>query len=334
MARFIGVVSGKGGVGKTTVVSNFAYALSRLGRSVITVDCNVTTPHLSDYIPDFNMHTTINDVIKGNANIFSALHYNQGIYVVPASRNLDDLVGLDISNLPNVLQHLNNTDNIIILDSAPGLGKEALSVLKSCNEILFVTTPQRPAVNDILRCIKVSEKLGINNIGIILNMHKKKGYNLQKKEIENITGVKVIGTIPYEEKIAQSVSEKKPLVKFWPNTTASDEIMKIAANFLGVPYKRQGRLKRFFTSFLGSKYTPKVSNKLAVYTTIDNKTVGDRILDMIAVNRKITINELAKVINVNAEEIYKWGKIFHEQNILTLQPSIFGIKKTKLIQNG
>lgn len=335
MSRIIGIVSGKGGVGKTTVASNLSYALSELGQKVITIDCNITTPHLSNYVPDFSWRATLNDVINGKTDISSALHYNNGIYIVPASPNLADLVDVNVSNLRKVVQQLTSLSSVIILDSAPGLGKEAVSVLNSCNELLFVTIPQRAAVNDITRCMVVAKEIGVKTTGLILNMYKKKQYNLTPKEIEEITGLNVIDSIEFDEKVANSVYAKLPLVKFWPEEKVSHQFMKIAADLIGVPYKPRRDFVHMFARLFKQKPKPKATNHIFTYTVGDGiKTAGDRILDLLTIHKNLQISEIEQQINLSADEIYKWGKILEEQKLLNLQPSIFGINKTKLSFNG
>ena len=335
MARIIGVVSGKGGVGKTTVVSNLSYSLRALGYNVIAIDCNITTPHLSHHVPSFNWHATLNDVIRGRTSIFSALHYNNGIYVVPSSPDLNDLIDLDISSLRNIVQQLGNTESFVILDSAPGLGKEALSVLESCNEIIFVTTPQKVAVDDILRCKKVVQEMRVKQLGVILNMSNKRKYNLTMKEIEEITGLNVIGNIFFDEKIIDSISKKSPIVKFQPYTESSDEFMKIASTILGIPYRRQGKISRMLARLFKMKYKPKIHDYgLLMYATDNNlRTTGDKILDLLASHKELKIGELVEKTNLSEQEIYKWGRILYEHKLINMKPSILGIKNIKLIWN-
>lgn len=62
--RVIGIVSGKGGVGKTTLVANLGLSLVKFGKSVTAVDCNVTTSHLGF---NFGLHyypKTLNNILK------------------------------------------------------------------------------------------------------------------------------------------------------------------------------------------------------------------------------------------------------------------------------
>ncbi|MBS3051549.1 MAG: P-loop NTPase, partial [Candidatus Aenigmarchaeota archaeon] len=72
MTRIIAVVSGKGGVGKTTMVANIGTALSKLGKNVIILDANLTTPSLGMHLGVPLYPVTLHDVLKGRANIKDA----------------------------------------------------------------------------------------------------------------------------------------------------------------------------------------------------------------------------------------------------------------------
>ncbi|MHA1747571.1 MAG: P-loop NTPase, partial [Promethearchaeota archaeon] len=72
MSRIIGVMSGKGGVGKTTVVSNLATVLSGHQKNVTAVDCNITTSHLLMHFGKVYHPKTLNDVLKGKSSIADA----------------------------------------------------------------------------------------------------------------------------------------------------------------------------------------------------------------------------------------------------------------------
>jgi Mrp family chromosome partitioning ATPase len=69
MARFITVLSGKGGVGKTTSAINLGLALSKLGADVIILDGNLSSPNLSVHLGNTFFPTTIHDVMHGNEPI-------------------------------------------------------------------------------------------------------------------------------------------------------------------------------------------------------------------------------------------------------------------------
>src|SRR5437867_1215589 len=153
----VGIVSGKGGVGKTTLVSNLGYALKELDQKVLVVDCNVTTPHLSYYMGVSDFKYTLNDIFLGKIDPISAISYCDGVRYIPASLKMEDIINLDpalfreqISKLSSVYKF-----DFIFLDSAPGMGREAISVLNSSEELIFITTPFVPMVNDVLRVRRV-----------------------------------------------------------------------------------------------------------------------------------------------------------------------------------
>jgi len=238
MTRVIGVISGKGGVGKTTLVINLATALtSKFKKDVMVVDCNITTSHLGLYLGMYYSPVTLNQVLKGEARIADAIydHYTQ-VKVVPASLSTRDLVGVDISKLKDTVTEIAGVD-IVLLDSAPGLGREAMSTVQASNEILFVTTPFVPSAIDIIRCNEVIKESGAEALGIVLNMVSKEKHELTKEEIERLVELPVIATIPLDKNISKSLAVKEPLITFQPNSPASKEFTKLAARIIGEKYE-------------------------------------------------------------------------------------------------
>ena len=200
MARIIGIVSGKGGVGKTTVVSNIGAVLAkRFNKKVTVVDCNFTTAHLGLYLGMYYTPVTLNKVIKGEAELDDAIHHHfTGMKIIPASLSLSDLEGVDISTIKDYIKLLADKNDVILLDSGPGLGRESMACLRACDEVLYVTTPYVPSVIDIVRYEEVVKELGIKSIGIVINMVDKKKHEMSKEEIEQLTGLRVITSISYK----------------------------------------------------------------------------------------------------------------------------------------
>ncbi|MBI4174544.1 MAG: AAA family ATPase, partial [Candidatus Aenigmarchaeota archaeon] len=128
MTRIIAVVSGKGGVGKTTMVANIGTALSKMGKNVIILDANLTTPSLGMHMGVPLYPVTLHDVLKGRANIKDAVYkHESGVKIVPAGISLRDMRGVDSKDLPNALLDLLGSAEIILLDAAAGLGRETLA---------------------------------------------------------------------------------------------------------------------------------------------------------------------------------------------------------------
>jgi MinD-like ATPase involved in chromosome partitioning or flagellar assembly len=234
----IGVVSGKGGVGKTTIASNLSYYLSRAGKSVTLVDCNVTTSHINFNFGFFSFNKTLNNVLRGETEIWEATYKYKNLNIVPASLRLEDLNYIDLMSLNKVIRSINS--QFVFLDSAPGFGREAISVLNSVDSVLIVATPFMTSIADILRMKKILNELNVYPLGIVLNMVKRKPYELDKRSIEAITGIEVIGSVPYDENVEYSLSLGKPFIEAFPNTKASIAIKRITNELFGVEIEKMG----------------------------------------------------------------------------------------------
>ena len=234
MARIIGIVSGKGGVGKTTLVANLGVALTNFEKRVTIVDCNVTTSHLGFYFDLYYYPKTLNQVLKDEISLEEATyHHPSGVRIVPAALTIEELIGIDINKLKSL--DFGNAD-IVLLDSAPGLGREAMSVLNACKEVIFVTMPFMNAVSDVIKCNRVAKYLGLEALGIVLNMWRKDFHELDEKDVEDLTGLPVIAKIPFDLNVQKSLAHRMPTVLFAPYSPASIEINKLAAWLIGEVY--------------------------------------------------------------------------------------------------
>src|SRR3989338_11517016 len=119
MTRIIAIVSGKCGVGKTTLVANLGAALAGMGKDVIVLDANLTTPNLGIHLGVPLFPVTLHDVLKGRAHIRDAIYdHESGLRVVPAGISLRDLRGVDAKDLPTALLDLLGHADIILVDGA------------------------------------------------------------------------------------------------------------------------------------------------------------------------------------------------------------------------
>ncbi len=240
--RVIGIISGKGGVGKTTFSANLAIALNALGKKVVVVDCNVTTPHLSYYLGVKSFSTTINNVFAGDVDVrFAPLDQN-GVMFIPASERFVDLKKVDMRNLKSIIMRLAKKENFdfIILDSAPGIGREAVAVLQACNEIIFVTNPTVPNVMDIVRCNEVARMLGHKNFSMVFNMVRGKDYELTAEKAEELFGMPVLGVVPFDQNIMDSTAEGVPIMWYKPKSPSCKSFLYIAMELAGIDYRFTG----------------------------------------------------------------------------------------------
>jgi len=251
LTRIIGISSGKGGVGKTTVIANLALALKKLGKRVLIIDCNMSTPHLSYYLGVNNYKTTLNDVMSNKVKPEKAMYNYDGVKFMPASLNLRDLIGLNLRSFKKVVSKIKDPEkfDFIILDSAPGLGREAICVMNAADEILFVTTPHVPMLNDVVRSVNVLKQMGRKKVGIVLNMVSGGGHEVIDSTVEDVLNIPIVGIIPFEKSMKQSMVIGTPMMDYNPVAKSSMAFMELAANLSGEEYFPPSRVDQMKNMF-------------------------------------------------------------------------------------
>lgn len=244
--RIIGVISGKGGVGKTTLVANLGAVLSEeFKKNVVVLDCNFTTSHLGLYLGLYDTPVTLNTVLQGKANLEDAIYkHKSGMSIIPAGLSVNDLKGVDLIDLEKVVKKLVKKADFVFLDAAAGLGREAIVTMKACDEALFVTIPQAPSAVDIMRCHKLVQKYNRTPLGVIVNMVHNKGHEFSSIEIETLTDLPVVGKIPFDTNIHKALSERKVLLYYRPDSKTVESYRKIASWLCGIEYKEKHILER------------------------------------------------------------------------------------------
>lgn len=263
LARIIGIASGKGGVGKTTVATNLALALRDFGKRVLLIDCNLSTPHLAYYLGVSNYKHTLNDAMLGKVDINSAAHLKDGIRYIPASLNLKDLVGVDTMGFKKHMKKIQaDKYDFIILDAAPGLGREALAVLDAAEEIIFVTNPFIPMVNDVMRSAEVLRSLrGVKSVSVVMNMVTEGSHEILARSVTSLTGFPVVGNISYDQNVVYGLAAKSPIINYKPNSDSSINFRMLAAQIAGLAYKapKMHHIKKAFRKFRNGIFSSGVS---------------------------------------------------------------------------
>ncbi len=252
MTRVIGILSGKGGVGKTTTVANVGTALaSKFKKNVIIVDCNITTSHLSLYLGMYYSPVTLNQVLTGKAKIHEAIYdyHVPGLRVIPASLSLKDLRGVDVSRLKKTIKKLSGEADIVLLDSAPGLGREAMATMRASDEVLFISTPFVPSTMDIIKSHQVALEVGVKPIGIMLNMVGKERYELSVEEVEQLAELPVTISVPMDKNVLRSLALKTPVVLFDPSAPASRQFFELSGKLVGEKYRPDTFLTKLMRLF-------------------------------------------------------------------------------------
>lgn len=229
MGKLIVVSSGKGGVGKTTTCVNLASALAHKGLNVVLVDGNLTTPNVGLHLGLTKFPITYNDVLKGNANLEDAIYVHPlGFKILPGSLSMRSFSEVNSRKLRNSLIQLRDMFDIVLVDSAAGLGNEAISVIKQADEILLVTNPELPAITDAFKVVNHAREIGVPVKGVVLNRVRNQEHDLGVRAIESLLETPISVSIDDHKAMREALYKKTPFVHMKPKHSVSKKYHSLA----------------------------------------------------------------------------------------------------------
>ena len=207
--RVIGVMSFKGGVGKTVSAINLATGLSLKGKKVLVIDGNFLSPTLHFYLGLLRPKTTLKEVIRNNLAPENAIYeHKSGIHLLPCNF----YKGIDLNKLKKIVDELKEKYDYIIVDSGPSYTDEIIAILMISDELIFITTADYPTLASTVKAAKFAKYKNVKILGIVVNRKRNKKYELSKKDIEATVKLPVICTILEDHKMMNSVLEFVPVV--------------------------------------------------------------------------------------------------------------------------
>jgi septum site-determining protein MinD len=299
LSKVIGILSGKGGVGKTTLVANLAASLTNdFKKNVIILDSNVTTSHLGLHLGLYeDLPVTLREVINRKSPIDYAIyiHPQTGIRLLPAPLNNKDMK-FDLDRFQSIIDTLKKNYDIVLVDTAPGLGKEAIVATNVIDEGIIVTTPDIPSVTDALKTIDLLRRLKKNITGFVINRKKNEKYELSAEEISSNLECNLLSIIPEDNKVPISISRGIPLVIMDGNSSASIAIKILAGDLVNEKYQPKGfvySLKKMLG--LTKDYSDfKNRNQNTIAQDADEKEDVDRLKDEVLQEVKAELKAAVK----------------------------------------
>jgi Mrp family chromosome partitioning ATPase len=246
------VLSGKGGVGKSTVAVNIAVALAMQGKQVGILDADLHGPSIPTLL-----HLNGNPVKTGDEGI-NPVDFVEGIKVMSIGFFMPQQDRAVIWRGPmkiNVIKQLLTEVNwghldYLVIDFPPGTGDEPLSVaqmIPDADGAVIVTTPQDLSLIDVRKSIDFCKQLKIPVLGVIENMsglvcpHCGKGVDVFKRGGgEKMAGemrVPFLGRIPIEPLIVEASDNGKPFIYHYGKTPAAKAFVKAVKPILGMTKK-------------------------------------------------------------------------------------------------
>lgn len=236
MGKIIGVISLKGGVGKTSSVANLGAALaSDFGKKVMVIDANFSAPNLGLHLGLVEPGTTIHDILLDKAEVKDAIYeHESGFHFIPGayiSRKVNPF------KLKQKISYLKDYYDMVLIDSSPNLNEEILATMIASDELLVVTSPDYPTLSTTLRAIRLAKQKRTPITGLILNRVRNKKFELSIGDIEEAAQVPVLSVLPEDINVLEAIAKTTPVALHKPKSNASVEYKKLAACLIGERYK-------------------------------------------------------------------------------------------------
>ena len=236
IAHKILILSGKGGVGKSTVAVNLASSLANAGKRVGLLDIDIHGPSIPKLLG------LERSAIQSRSDAMRPVEYGARLSVMSIGFLLpgpdSPIIWRGPLKMNIIKQFLKDVDwgelDYLVIDSPPGTGDEPMSIcqlLPDADGAIIVTTPQEVALADVRKSINFCRTVGMPILGVIENMS---GFVCPKcGEVTDIfkagggeqmaleMGVPFLGSIPIDARVVQACDAGKPSISELGGTGAS-----------------------------------------------------------------------------------------------------------------
>src|SRR3989338_5209371 len=157
MGDIIGIISIKGGVGKTTTVVNLGTVLAQeFGKRVLIVDANFSAPNLGLHLGIAEPEKSLHDALVDKIPIEEAIQEHKlGFHVIAGALTKKPV---RIFKLKQKLYPLKEHYDTILLDSSPNLNEEMLATMIASDKLFVVTSPDNPTLSCTMHAIKTAKE--------------------------------------------------------------------------------------------------------------------------------------------------------------------------------
>jgi flagellar biosynthesis protein FlhG len=231
----LSITSGKGGVGKTSVAVNSAFALANKGYRVLLVDGDLGLAN-ADILLGITAQTTIRTILDGEANPLDAVVYlNPNLGVLPASSGVPEMVSLgrdQQERLTALFSIITDQFDYVLVDTAAGIGSSVLWLNQFAQFNVIVLTPDPTSLTDAYAIIKtLFTQFNRTLFYVVLNLirDEKEG----RRAYETLKGVanqfldldlQYLGAIPEDVSVKKAVREQMPFIQKDPACAAAKAV--------------------------------------------------------------------------------------------------------------
>ncbi|HIH19450.1 TPA: P-loop NTPase [Candidatus Micrarchaeota archaeon] len=216
--KIISVVSGKGGVGKSTLAVNIATLLAKAGASTVLIDADIYNPCVFFHLGLSPQSAGLQELLAGESTLDEVLPIHPASGLRCVSSSISPYGKIRFERLKKVVDMLEY--EFIIIDCPPGFSeliKEAVAVSTS---VFVMMTPDMPSCTAALKLVSFMRNHGrggrLPNMVYFLNRVTNAPYEIHPREVEGLFTARLGAVIPEDPNVPKSISAKTPLVLFSP----------------------------------------------------------------------------------------------------------------------
>jgi len=242
--RIIGLISGKGGVGKTSLTVNLGTSLSMMGESVTLVDADFSASNLGVYLGQYDHPVKIQEVLRGDARIDEArFRHPSGVQAITSSKSIENAEP-NTAKLKEILQQVSENSDYVLVDCPPGIGVMVENIISACDELIVVTMPTQTASVNAAQIMEECRTMRKPVLGTILNkVEGNAEKELVDREVEMMTDSNLLAEVPYDGEMKESLFHNQSLIEYNDVSPAAIEIQELAANISGNEFERPRFIK-------------------------------------------------------------------------------------------
>ena len=241
----IAITSGKGGVGKTSVVINLATSLARLGHRVGIVDADFGLGNI-DVMLGLTPTHHLGHVLNGDRTLDDVVVNGPlGIKILPAGTGLRDLTALKTrqwQRMGHAIRRIAADLDFLLIDTAAGISDNVIELLLMAERVLVVTSFEPTAVVDAYAVMKILTNADRKKeLGLVVNAAKDAAEaGLIFRQLDTATsrflkrGLRFYGFIVHDPSVRDAVLGQRPVVEQVPQAPASRCFRILASRLAGL----------------------------------------------------------------------------------------------------
>lgn len=235
----VAILSGKGGVGKSSTAVNISIALSDAGRSVAVIDADLGLACI-DIMFGVTPRFDLRHVLRGERTLDEISHkICDKLAIIPGGVGLAEMADLDDQRLQMIMSRLASFDDaeILIVDTSAGIHKNVLSFALASDLAMIVTTPDPTAVRDAYSVLKalVASSDGDTHIGLVVNMaaDSNEAADVATRLISASSkfldyDLAYLGHIVWDQDLRRSIRARRPVLMSNVKTTSGECFKELA----------------------------------------------------------------------------------------------------------